>query len=138
MSSWQVLNEPLAGLWYFAHHYSAWDETGALCPEGMEQNFQLCCRRAAHLIEAHWHIYAPVSHTHPIKMAYPPFAAADSEQRWYDFDNYFIEAIPFAGLILAPGWEQSRGCRSEKERFAQLGCPVLYFQDPCNVWASSA
>ena len=137
MSGWYKLRVPLPGLWYFAHRYSEFNNAGELVPAAMERNFELCCRRAALLVEAGWHTYSPVSHTHPIKIAHPPFARATTEDRWYDFDHYFIEVIPFAGIILAPGWESSRGCRGEKERFEHLGRSVFYFVDPQWVWAPS-
>jgi hypothetical protein len=134
VSGWTKRQRPLPGLFYFAHRYSAFNDAGELMPAAMQSNFELCCRRSALLVEAGWHIYSPVSHTHPIKMAHVPFATATTEDRWYAFDHYFIEAIPFAGIILAPGWESSRGCRREKERFEQLERPVLYMVDPHYVW----
>ncbi|MCL5281317.1 MAG: DUF1937 family protein [Planctomycetes bacterium] len=129
--------EPQAGLWYFAHPYTVVDAWAIQNHAAMEANFRLCCLRAARLVEAGWLIYSPVAHTHPIKAAWPEFMAATTEQRWYEYDLLFIQAIPFAGIILPPLWHVSRGCIEEEKLFEQLGRSVRYFSDPCLVRAGT-
>ena len=126
---------PQAGLWYFAHPYTVVDAWAQQNHAAMEANFRLCCLRAARLIEAGWLIYSPVSHTHPIKAAYPEFMAATTEQRWYEYDLLYVQAVPFAGIILPPRWHLSQGCLEEKKLFENLRRSVLYFSDPCRVTA---
>jgi hypothetical protein len=117
------------GLWYFAHPYSCKDKNGNYVPEGEEANFMLCNVRAAKLIQAGYNIYAPISHTHPIHRACPEFLAAHEHEAWYQLDNEFIDKTNWSGIILAPGWEKSSGCRAEKERIESKGLPSLLYTD---------
>lgn len=114
------------GFWYFAHPYSAKKPDGSYCLEAEEANFRLCCIRSARLILAGWRIYSPITATHPIHCASAEFLAGQIHELWYEFDNAAIDQLGFSGIILAPGWEKSTGCRQEKERFEAAGKPVLY------------
>jgi len=115
------------GLHYFAHPYTCKADDGRYIPEGEAANYRLCNIRAAKLIEAGWLIYSPISHTHPIHIAYPNFVGKEVHDMWYHFDNAFIERVPFRGIILAPGWENSKGCVAEKKLFERLDREVLYY-----------
>ena len=117
------------GLWYLAHPYTCKDAEGRYVLGGEEANFRLCCVRAARLIEAGWLIYSPIAHTHPIHCAWPGFVGQEAHEMWYTLDNEFIRQIPFAGIILAPGWQMSKGCRHEKELFESLGRQVMYLDE---------
>ncbi len=108
------------GIWYFAHPYTCKDKNGNYVPGGEEANFRLCCYRSAKLIEAGYAIISPISHTHPIHMAYPPFVGQQVHDMWYEFDNEMIRQIPFKGIIMAPGWRDSKGCVAEVEMFHKL------------------
>jgi len=119
----------MKGLWYFAHPYTCKDEAGHYLPGAEEANFRLCNLRAARLIERGVLIYSPISHTHPIHCAHPPFVGSQAHEMWYRFDEEFIRRIPFDGIILAPGWEHSVGCRREKTLFESLGRKVKYLHE---------
>ncbi len=118
------------GLWYFAHPYTFRGPDGRYSLAAEEANFRLCCLRAARLIEAGWVIYAPICHTHPIHLAYPPFVGGEVHDMWYEQDNAIIGRAGFTGIILPPGWNDSHGCAAEKRLFELLGRQVRYFLEP--------
>jgi len=115
------------GLWYFAHPYTCKDKDGNFVPEGEEANFHLCCQRAARLMEHGYNLYSPISHTHPIHRASPTFLARHEDEMWYHLDNEFIDSTNWTGIILAPGWKTSSGCKAEKERIEAKGGSVRYY-----------
>ena len=120
---------PKPGWWYLAHPYTCKNEKGDYVFEGEVANFNLANIRAAQLIDLGWKIYSPISHTHVIHCAWPPFVGAQVHAPWYEFDDDFIKTVPFAGIILSPGWEKSGGCQHEKELFESLGGQVLYLHE---------
>ncbi|KKN66042.1 hypothetical protein LCGC14_0475200 [marine sediment metagenome] len=113
------------GFYYFAHPYACRDANGVFVPEGEEANFQLCNQRAARLIELGYNIYSPISHTHPIHRASPVFLARHEHEAWYVLDMEFMAKTNFDGIILAPGWENSKGCKMEKKYFVDKGLIVV-------------
>lgn len=120
------------GLWYFAHPYTCKDKDGNFVPEGETANFELCNQRAAELFLRGYNIYAPISHTHPIHRACPEFLARHEHELWYQLDNEFIDRVAWVGIILAPGWENSSGCKAERERIESRGLIVRLYSDIVN------
>lgn len=120
------------GLWYFAHPYTCKDKDGNFVPEGEEANFVLCNIRAGELLVRGYNVYAPISHTHPIHRACPDFLARHEHELWYQLDNEVIDKTDWDGIILAPGWEKSSGCKAEKERIESRGLKVLCYKDIVN------
>lgn len=116
------------GLFYFAHPYTVKDKDGNYVPEAEEANFQLANYRAGRLLLAGYNIYSPISHTHPIHRATIEFLKKHEHKLWYDFDLAFIEHANFTGIILAPGWEESEGCRLEYEIFRRTDKPILLYE----------
>jgi len=117
------------GFYYFAHPYTCRDKDGKFVSEGEQANFELCNQRAAKLIEMGYNIYSPISHTHPIHRASPVFLARHEHEAWYDLDNEFIAKTQFDGIILAPGWEKSTGCKNEREQFGSRGLIAIEYED---------
>ncbi len=117
------------GVWYFAHPYTAKDKQGNYVPEAEEANFNICNYRAAELLKRGYNIYAPISHTHPIHRACPEFLKMHEHDIWYKLDNEVIDRMDWAGIILAPGWEQSNGCCAEMTRIKNRDLPVLLYVD---------
>lgn len=102
------------GLYYFCHPYSSETEEGRIA------NFELCARRSARLLLKGYCIFNPVVHSHPIEMACPEMLKWPYEDRWnfwLNIDIAIIKYTAFTGLILAPGWCESRGCIKEYEWF---------------------
>lgn len=121
------------GLWYFAHSYTVKDREGKYVPEGEDANFHLCNWRAAQLLRAGYNIYSPISHTHPIHRACPEFLAAHEHEMWYQLDIHFLENANFQGIILAPGWDYSKGCEIERSWFVAHNKEVLFYTDIVKV-----
>ena len=125
------------GFYYFAHPYTCRDVTDEkrvkYVPEGEQANFELCNQRAARLIEAGYNIYSPISHTHPIHRASSVFLGRHEHEAWYRLDMEFIAKTQFDGIILAPGWENSKGCRMERDWFVEKGLKVLTYREALEV-----
>ena len=122
----------MIGLWYFAHPYTCVDKDGKYVPEGEEANFRLCCYRAGQLLLRGYNIYSPISHTHPIHLATPEFLAREEHEIWYQLDLDFIRKTDFDGIILAPLWETSKGCRMERNAFEDMGRDVKFYRQIVN------
>ena len=118
-----------SGLFYFAHPYTVQDAAGNYMLAAEDANFRLCCWRSAQLILRSYLIFSPVCHSHPIHIASPELLANSEHDAWHDFDNRVIESVIWAGIILAPGWQNSAGCVREKATFEQMGLPVLYYEN---------
>lgn len=114
------------GLYYFAHPYTVRTKDGRYSLAGEEANFRICCYRAACLIRAGWNIYSPIAHSHPIHCAHPDFVGQEVHEMWYRVDDAFIRHANFTGIILAPGWGDSSGCRHELDLFRALGRKILF------------
>jgi hypothetical protein len=116
------------GLWYFAHPYTRKDAEGRYVPAAEAANFQLACVRSGELIRRGFNIYSPIAHTHPIHCACPSLLAANEHELWYHLDNEVIDAVRWKGVILAPEWETSNGCRAERDRILAQGGTVMLYQ----------
>lgn len=99
------------GFWYFCHPYSAKTD------EGRVANYELCRRRSGKLLLAGYNVFSPVVHSHSIEMFCPEMLKWSLKKR-YDFwmddvDFSILNYVGFTGVILAPGWGQSKGCKKE-------------------------
>lgn len=117
------------GLYYFAHPYTRRDENGNRVQAAEDANFILACVRSGELIRRGFNIYSPIAHTHPIHMSCPALLAAHEAELWYHLDNEFIDSVKWEGIILAPEWDTSVGCRAERERMLDRGGRVLYYDN---------
>ena len=114
-------------LYYMAHPYTCKDKEGRFVPEGEDANFHLSNYRASRLMLLGYNIYSPISHTHPIHRACPEFLARHEHKMWYQLDIALIEKTDFNGIILCPGWENSKGCKLEKDWFVKKGKEILFY-----------
>ena len=117
------------GVWYFAHPYTARDKDGNLVPAAEEANFHLSNMRAAELLKRGFNVYSPISHTHPIHRACPDFLKNHEHEMWYHLDNQIIARVRWDGIILAPGWDKSSGCKGELELFDGMELPSRDYED---------
>lgn len=114
-------------LYYFAHPYTVKNENGTVNLTGQEANFNLCCVRSVELIKLGFFVYSPIAHTHPMHIRDPEFLRTNEYKLWMDLDKELIDRTKFNGIILAPNWERSNGCRTEKEIFEGRGLEVLFY-----------
>lgn len=100
-------------LWYFAHPYTG-DE---------EANFKLATLRTQQLMDLGYVVYSPITYTHPLHVG------KNRDYRfWMNFDKPFVKQSN-GGLILAPRWESSGGCREELDDFLNLGREILLYRE---------
>ena len=117
------------GFWYFAHPYTVKDADGRYVPEGEQANFEIANARAAELLKRGYNVYSPISHTHPIHRACPEFLSKHEHELWYRLDQDVLERTRFDGIILAPGWEMSTGCKMEKQWFLDRDLPIKFYRE---------
>ena len=103
-------------LWYFAHPYSSPSK------ENHSENFALCNDRAVRLLDNGYLIFSPISHSHPLQ-----HVKESTLDFWLKLDVEFMDRCD--GLILAPGWEESEGCRFEYEYFKEKNKPILFYSE---------
>jgi len=116
-------------LYYFAHPYTVKDKNGNNLHVGEEANFNLCNIRCVELLKRGYNIYSPISMTHPIHIRSPEFLANEEYKLWIKLDDLVIEKTDFKGIILAPNWEESTGCKNEKNIFGEKGLEILFYGD---------
>ena len=103
------------GLWYFAHPYDSTNNTPA-------KNYQLCNQRATKLMDLGYIIFSPITHSHPLNVI-----KKRSFESWMSFDRLIMPMC--MGLILAPRWRESKGCKEEYEYFKSIGRMILFYED---------
>lgn len=117
----------ITDIYYFAHPYTTKDAEGRYVQAAECTMFDLCNQRSARLLEAGFNIYSPITHTHAIHMASRVFLQRHEHERWYELDNALIARVEWAGIIVAPGWTGSKGCRAEVELFEAMDLPVIEY-----------
>ena len=110
--------------WYFASPYSVRHEDGSRCPESEQRNYDRARLLAAGLVEHGYVIFSPIAHSHPIDQL-----GDIAPEEWYAQDYDIIAATDWAGIILAPGWENSAGCRDERVQFAKRDLRIMTYEE---------
>lgn len=101
-------------LWYLAHPYTS--------PHREQENFESACQFAAALLEAGFYVYSPISHTHPLHQYMGIMTKEEEYALYLPFGKEFAKRCD--GLILAPAWAGSRGCREEYAWFREWKRPI--------------
>lgn len=97
-------------LFYFAHPYSG----------NPEENFRLANERTLKLLNAGYNIFSPITYSHPLHVIEP-----HDYDFWMRLDRAIIPRCD--GIILAPGWQGSKGCQLEADYFYKHGLPILAY-----------
>jgi hypothetical protein len=95
-------------------------------PDVRENRFLIANRVAAMLFKSGEHVFSPISHSHPIKMAGELPGGFDF---WEKYDRCMIEMCKELLVVQCDGWEESVGVTAEIEIARSLGIPVR-FVDP--------
>lgn len=104
-------------LYYFAHPYTGNSDDDKLA------NFMTCILMTNVLLKRGLKIFAPIIYTHPLDFGNDAF----DYDFWIEFDKVFMDRCD--GLILAPGWKESKGCKIEKEYFEKQNKEILFFSN---------
>lgn len=132
----QATDKP--GVYYFAHPYRARHPNGRCNTPVQSTRAQQVNLRTAALMDCGYTVLSPISHS--VTIAYDAWLhdmpgwevyEAAFGDRWYAVDMAILElgGDNWAGIILAPGWEDSKGCRAEREWFEARGLPVLLYEE---------
>ncbi len=105
--------------WYLGSPYS-------LFPDGMDAAWQLACREAGRLAAARIPAYSPVAHSHPCALA----AGLDplDHELWMALDEPMMAAARGLVVLMAEGWESSKGVALEIAAFEAAGKPIHWMR----------
>lgn len=85
-------------IYYLAHPYMG----------DIEQNLKSSINITNHLLDVGYNIFNPLTHSH-----YLDLVNKREESFWYALDIRFL--IKMDGIIMAPNWRDSKGCKKELE-----------------------
>jgi hypothetical protein len=121
------------GIYYFAHPFSVFNHDGTRDTGAEKVNVDHCIARTARLMELGIVVFSPLVGSYPVQNYLGH--DADAQLPWYDIDDRLILSTQWSGLILAPAWELSVGCRREAALFIVLDVytqgrvPVYYYEE---------
>ena len=95
-------------------------------PAIREQRFRTVNIVAARLMREGYHIFSPISHTHPIAVAGDLPKGWDF---WHEYDRAILSACVRMLVLQQPGWEKSDGVTAEIKLAQEMGLPIEYI-DP--------
>lgn len=114
---------------YLAHPYTHPD------PAVMESRFQSANRIAGYLMQRGLIVFSPISHTHPIA------CCCDLPRGWvywHTFDRLYLDAASAMYVVMAEGWQKSKGIAGEIEIMHSLRKSIRYLtpEHPNKLWHS--
>lgn len=90
-----------------------------------EQRYHAVNRLAAKLIEAGQVVFSPISMSHPIEAHMTKIYPTEF---WLKLDMMVAPLCNHLIVLKMPGWEESRGVRTEIIYFEKRGCPITYLE----------
>lgn len=99
-------------IWYLAHPYS----------NNEQENYEKANQITTNLLDLGINVFSPVTHTHPLQGV-----EDNSYDFWMSIDKDFMDISH--GLILAPNWENSKGCIQEIKTFQNQDKPIVRYED---------
>lgn len=106
--------------WYVGTPYSKY-------PAGLEAAFVMACRETARLAMQGVPVYSPIAHSHPISKHLE--VSPTDHDFWVTFDKPMVDNAGGLIVVMAEGWNSSRGLLHEISEFQLVGKPVVYW-DP--------
>lgn len=92
-------------------------------PEVRRLRFELANHSAAHLIQRGYHVFSPISHSHPIAIVGDLPLGFDY---WEAYDRRMLAACDRLVVLRSFGWEESQGVRLEMAIAEELGKPISF------------
>lgn len=95
-------------------------------PYGIDVAWKVACAENARLIKAGIPTYSPIAHTHAVAMN------SDLDpldwQFWMDFDHNMMEAAKGLIVLMAEGFERSKGMAEEINTFSATRKPIIWMK----------
>lgn len=92
-------------------------------PAVKQARFETVTRVASRLVAAGYHVYSPITHSHPMaEMGELP----GGWDFWEKYDRIFLEMSKSMFVLKLEGWEESTGLQAEIKIARELGIPVEY------------
>ena len=113
----RIAVRPSPSFWYLASPYSKYHA-------GLQSAYDVALDATVLLTHAGHCVYSPIVHTHQIA-GRGNFDPLDHEL-WLALDKPFVDAACGIIVLLAPGWNESKGVKWERERFQSAGKPEWY------------
>ena len=92
-------------------------------PAVMQRRFEVANSTAAKLMQGGFHVFSPISHTHPIALAGDLPHGWDY---WKEYDERMLRACQQIMVLMQEGWERSVGVQAEIKIARQLGLQEIY------------
>jgi len=93
-------------------------------PLVMEARYRAVTHAAGRLLAQGRHVFSPITHTHPIKVAAGQVDLWDS---WAAYDTAVMTNLCSSMVVLClKGWRTSTGVRAERQLARSLGLPISY------------
>jgi len=93
-------------------------------PEVMRSRFELANRTAAKYMKQGIFIFSPISHSHPIAQYGLPL----DWEYWQHYDREIMSICDELWIVMANGWEQSKGIKAEIEMARGMGIIISYIE----------
>jgi len=94
-------------------------------PKIREERFKLVNKKAAELINEGYHVFSPISHSHPIALEGD---LPKSWDFWSEYDRAFLKCCEKMFVYKLPGWDVSVGVKGEIEIAEELGIEIIYLE----------
>jgi hypothetical protein len=88
----------------------------------IEENLNKCAERCNKLLDLGYVIFSPITHSHQLDIL-----QEREPQFWYHQDLEILRKLD--GIILCPGWKESKGCRREYHEAIEYDKKVLFYED---------
>lgn len=109
---------------YLSSPYSSVLPNGEPDHDLMESRFRAACIAAGHLMRQGHVVFSPIAHSHPIHKACD---LPNTYEFWVEGqDLYLLELFDELAVLMLPGWEVSKGIRSEINQALTDGMDITY------------
>jgi len=90
----------------------------------MEARYRAVTHTAGLMLSQGQHVFSPITHTHPIKVA---AGRVDLWDAWAAYDTAVLTNLCSSVMVLClQGWRTSAGVRAEQQLAQSLGLPISY------------
>ena len=95
-------------------------------PKVREARFQKVNKVAAKLMASGFHVFSPISHSHPIALAGDLPISWDY---WSEYDRIMLSCCEMLVVLELEGWEESTGLTAEIRIARELGIHIVYMKE---------